>query len=149
MAKRGRKKYASDIYTPTYPEKYVGPSEPRYRSSWELTFMRWLDNHPNVVSWASEPIKIPYMNPVTRKASIYIPDFLMVYVDKQGTRHQEVVEVKPAKETLLSEAKTRGDKLRHAMNMAKWQAAGAYCKKHGLKFRVINENHLFGNKKKK
>jgi len=149
MARRGKKKYASDIYTPTNPDKYVGPGEPRYRSSWELTLMRLADNHPNVVSWASEPIKIPYLNPLTRKASIYIPDFLMVYVDKNGNRHQEIIEVKPAKETLLSEAKTKGDKLRYAQNMAKWQAASAYCKKHGLKFRVINENQLFGNKKKK
>lgn len=149
MARRRRKKYASDIYTPTNPEKYVGPTLPRYRSSWELTLFRLADRHPNVVSWASEPIKIPYMNPLTRKASIYIPDMLLVYVDKHGTQHQEIIEVKPAKETLLSEAKTKGDKMRYALNMAKWQAAGNYCKKHNLKFRVINENQLFGKKKKK
>lgn len=144
-----RKKYISDVFTPSNPGKYVGPTMPRYRSTWELTFMRLLDRHPNVSSWASEPIKIPYINPVTRKSSVYIPDFLMVYADKNGKIHQEIVEVKPAKETLLSEAKTTGDKLRYAMNMAKWQAAAKYCKKHNLRFRVINESQLFGNKKKK
>jgi hypothetical protein len=147
MAKRH--KYSNGTFTPSNPDKYVGPSEPRYRSSWELTFMRFVDKHPSVVSWASEPIKIPYLNPVTRKATVYIPDFLLVYSDVNGKRHQELVEVKPAKETLLSEAKTRGDKLRYAMNMAKWKAAANYCKKHGLQFRVINENEFFGKKKKK
>ena len=144
-----RKKYASDFYHPTNPDKYVGPTAPRYRSSWELTMMRLLDNHPNVSSWASEPIKIPYINPLTKKSSIYIPDFLMVYADKSGKVHQEIVEVKPAKETLLSEAKTKGDKLRYALNMAKWKAAANYCKKNGLRFRVINESQLFGPSKKK
>lgn len=143
-----RKKYASGIYTPSNPNKYVGPTQPRYRSSWELTFMRFVDAHPNVVSWASEPIRIPYLNPLTRKRSVYVPDFLLVYADKHGKQHQEIVEVKPAKETHLSEAKTKGDKLRQALNMAKWQAAN-YCKKHNLRFRVINETEFFGVKKKK
>ena len=111
--------------------------------------MRLLDRHPSVSSWASEPIKIPYINPLTRKSSVYVPDFIMVYVDKNGTVHKELVEVKPAKETMLSEAKTKGDKLRYAVNMAKWQAAANFCKKHGLKFRVINESQLFGDSYKK
>ena len=144
-----RKRYVSDVYTPVNPDKYVGPTLPRYRSSWELTMMRLADNHPNVVSCASEPIKIPYINPLTKKQTIYIPDFLFVYADKHGKQHQEIIEVKPAKESSLSEAKTRGDKLRYAVNMAKWQAAANYCKKHNLRFRVINESQLFGQKKKK
>lgn len=144
-----RKKYASDTYTPNNPDKYAGANLPRYRSSWELTLFRLADNHPNVVSWVAEPIKIPYINPLSKKSTVYIPDMLLVYVDKHGTQHQELIEVKPAKETMLSEAKTKGDKLRYAVNMAKWKAAANFCKKHGLKFRVINENQLFGKKKKK
>jgi len=147
-----RKKFVSDIFHPANPSKYAGSHEPRYRSSWELTMMRLLDRHPNVSSWASEPIKVPYINPLTRKSSVYVPDFIIVYADKNGTVHKELVEVKPAKETMLSEAKTKGDKLRYAVNMAKWEAAANFCKKHGLKFRVINESQLFGEnygKKKK
>lgn len=144
MAKRT--KFESGIFTPANPEKYKGPNPPRYRSSWELTFMRMADRHPNIVSWASEPIKIPYMNPLTRKLSVYVPDFLMVYKDKHGKQHQDLIEVKPAKETHLSEARSQGDKLRYAVNMSKWQAAAIFCKKHGLEFKVINENELFGKK---
>ena len=42
-------------YNPKNPEKYAGKRLPRYRSGWELTFMRMCDNHPAVLSWASEP----------------------------------------------------------------------------------------------
>jgi len=142
-------KYSQGIYTPTNPEKYKGQTAPRYRSSWELVFMRMADNHPNIVSWASEAIKIPYMNPLSNKVSMYTPDFLLVYEDKHGKRRQELIEIKPRKETHLTEAKSRGDKLRLAVNAAKWRAAVAFCKNHGLTFRVINENELFGSKKKK
>lgn len=144
MAKKT--KYQSGIYTLQNPDKYKGPNAPRYRSSWELTFCRMCDRHPNIVSWASEPIKIPYMNPLTHKLSVYVPDFLMVYKDKNGNRHQDLIEVKPMKETKLSEARSQGDKLKYAVNMAKWQAAAIFCKNHGLNFKVINENELFGKK---
>lgn len=146
MAKKT--KFESGKFTPSNPEKYTGPRVPRYRSSWELTFMRMCDRHPNIVSWASEPIRIPYMNPLTNKLSVYVPDFLMVYEDKKGNRKQELIEVKPAKETHLSEARSQGDRMRYAVNMAKWRAAAVFCKNHGLGFKVINENELFGKKPK-
>jgi len=33
--------------------------------------------------------------------------------------------------------------------MAKWEAAKAWCKQRGIIFRVINENDIFHNGKKK
>ena len=72
----------------------------------------------------------------------------MVYEDKKGNRKQEIIEVKPIKETHLSEAKSQGDRLRYAVNMAKWKAAAVFCKNHGLGFKVINESELFGKKPK-
>lgn len=146
MAKKT--KYQSGTYVLQNPEKYKGKHNPVFRSSWELTFCRLCDRHPNIVSWASEPIRIPYINPLTQKLSVYVPDFLMIYEDKNGERHQDLIEVKPAKETHLSEARSQGDKLKYAVNMAKWQAAAAFCKNHGLNFKVINESELFGNKPK-
>lgn len=144
-----KKKFENGVFVPANPDKYKGSHEPRYRSSWELTLMRMADKHPNVVSWASEPIKIPYKNPLTNKMSLYVPDFLLVYEDKDGNRKQEIIEVKPKKETHLSEARSKGDKLRYAVNMSKWKAAAQFCKNNGLGFRVINENELFGKKKTK
>lgn len=144
-----RKKFHSGVYTPSFPEKYKGLTAPRYRSSWELQLFRLADKHPNVVSWASEAIKIPYFNPVTRKQSMYTPDVLMTYEDKNGKRRIELIEIKPSKQTHLAEAKSMYDKVQFAINVAKWKAAQSFCKNHGMTFRVINENQIFETKKKK
>ena len=77
---------------------------PTYRSSWEWAFMQFCDNHPGVVQWASEAVKILYKNPLTNRNTIYVPDFLVVYSDKKGNRHAEVIEVKPKKETDIKSA---------------------------------------------
>ncbi len=112
--------------------------------------MRVLDHHPSVTQWASESISIPYMHPLTGKWTFYIPDFLIVSVDKNGRKKAEVVEVKPAKEAVLEKAKSKKDKLVYAVNQAKWKAAIAWCHKNGLTFRVLTEDQMFrkpGNKK--
>lgn len=133
------------FFNPQNPDKYVGKKSPIYRSSWELQFMRMCDAHPSIIAWDSEPIRIPYQNPLTRKNTVYVPDFLIVYQDAQGHRRSEVVEIKPKKETFVSEAKTKRSQLALAVNAMKWKAAQAYCNKHGLTFRVINEDHIFRN----
>ena len=53
-------KFASGKYTVKNPAKYAGNKTPMYRSSWEWAFMQFCDNHPGVIQWASEAIKIPY-----------------------------------------------------------------------------------------
>lgn len=136
-------KYAQGKYQVINPEKYVGKKDPTYRSSWELTFMRFCDNNPNVIQWASEAIHINYKNPFTNKNTIYVPDFLVIYVDKNGQKHGEVIEVKPSKETTMEAAKTVRDKAAVALNMCKWQAAQAWCKSQGLTFRIVNEQDIF------
>jgi len=135
----------SGIYDVINKEKYAGTTLPIFRSSWELVFMRFCDNNPHIEKWASEPLKIPYFNPIENKYKPYKPDFLVVYNDKNGSRHAELVEIKPAKETHLSEAKSKRDKLRLAVNAAKWMACNEYCKAHGMTFRVITESDLFNN----
>ena len=52
-------KFAQGPYTVKNTAKYVGNGVPRYRSGWELAFMRFLDNNDNVMQWASESIQIP------------------------------------------------------------------------------------------
>lgn len=140
-------KFSQGIYTIKNPEKYVGGSPPVFRSSWERRVFMWLDNNPNVVRWASEAVKIPYRNPLTQAMSNYIPDLLIEYNDKTGTRHVELVEIKPLRETVLERAKTRKDKMALAVNMAKWQFAQQWCKQQGIKFRVITERDLFVQKR--
>jgi hypothetical protein len=137
-------KYANGFYQLLNPEKYVGRKQPHYRSSWEHTFMRFCDNNPSVLQWASEAIHINYRNPFTNRNTIYVPDFFMLYVDATGWQHAEIIEVKPTKETTL-EAAGRSVRAQAAaiLNMAKWQAARAYCQANGLTFRVVTEKDIF------
>lgn len=140
-------------FYPKHPEKYLGdPTKIVYRSSWELTCMMYFDKAPAVTNWASEPISIPYRNPLNGRHTIYIPDFLIAYQDKSGRNHVELLEIKPAKEVpgaITEKRMTPKLKLTQALNMAKWQAAAAFCAKRGIKFRVVTENELFGKKKRR
>ena len=46
-------RFAQGKYELKNPEKFLGNKTPTYRSSWEFTFMQFLDNHPSVSKWAS------------------------------------------------------------------------------------------------
>lgn len=143
-------KFAQGKFTLKNPEKYVGLKTPMYRSSWEWHFMRTCDEHPHIEKWASESIKIPYRDPLTGKQTIYVPDFLIVYTDKNGKKHAEVVEIKPSNQQILERVgKNYGKQMQYIKNMAKWEAAQAYCRQMGMTFRVMNENDLFHQGTKK
>ena len=137
-------KFAQGRFEMKNPTKYVGKKTPLARSSWEFVFMRMLDEHPGVENWASESIQIPYRCPLTGKYTIYVPDFFVVYNDKKGGKHAEVIEVKPESQTVLEKVgKSRYNQEQYVKNMAKWEAANAWCKQQGLKFRVVNEGDIF------
>jgi hypothetical protein len=137
-------KFAQGRFEMKNPEKYVGTKTPLARSSWEFVFMRMLDEHQGVEKWASESIQIPYRDPLTGKYTIYVPDFFITYVDKNGAKHAEVVEVKPASQTLLENVgKSIYNQQQYVKNMAKWEAATKWCRQQGIKFRVVNEEHIF------
>ena len=137
-------KFAQGRFEMKNPSKYVGTRTPLARSSWEFVFMRMLDEHQGVEKWASESIQIPYRDPLTGKYTIYVPDFFITYIDKNGAKHAEVVEVKPASQTLLENVgKSVYNQQQYVKNMAKWEAATKWCKQQGIKFRVVNEEHIF------
>ena len=128
----------------------MGLKQPRYRSSWEQIFMKFCDENPSVAKWASESIKIPYQNPLTGKHTVYVPDFFIVYQDKQGKKHAEMVEIKPMSQTSMEAAgKSQAKKKQVVINMAKWEAASAYAKQRKIRFRVVSEEQLFHNGKRK
>lgn len=141
-------KYAQGKYQIKNPEKYIGKKTPTYRSSWEFTFCSFCDNNPAVVNWASEAIQIPYFNPVSGKNTIYVPDFLIVYVDAKQRKHTELVEIKPSKEVTMESAKSYRDKLMVAINMAKWAAADSWARANNIRFRVVTEYDIFKNVRK-
>lgn len=136
-------KYAQGLFVPKNPEKYVGDKQIIYRSSWEFAFFTFCDNHPNVLQWASESIRIPYYNPIKAKQTIYVPDVFILYEDAMGQKHAELIEIKPGRETTMEAAKSPRDKLMVVQNLAKWQAASQFCQMKGIKFRIVGEKDLF------
>lgn len=140
---------ARGIYKVKNPEKYVGGKDPTYRSSWEYTFMLFCDNNPSIQQWASEPLQIPYRDPLTGKQTVYVPDFLIVYTDAKRKKHVEMIEIKPANQMLKEKVgKNPYNQAQFVKNQVKWAAAGAWCKNKGIQFRVINEHDIFHNGKK-
>lgn len=138
-------KWAQGQYQVLNREKYVGQGTPRYRSGWEHSFMRFCDTNDNILQWASESIQIPYRNPVTGKQSIYVPDFLITYRTKNNTMRAELIEIKPAGQSAITENMKSRDRAVVAVNYAKWSAAEKWCKRQGLTFRVLTEHDLFRN----
>ena len=137
-------RFAQGRFEMKNPTKYVGKKTPLDRSSWEFVFMRMLDEHPGVENWASESIQIPYRDPLTGRYTIYVPDFFIVYNDKNGSKHAELVEVKPESQTKLeSVGKSLYNQQQYVRNMAKWEAASKWCKQQGIRFRVVNEGDIF------
>lgn len=143
-------RFSKGLYKLNNPEKYLGTKQPIYRSSWEFTFMSFCDNNPAVQEWASESVKIPYRDPLTGKATVYVPDFLISYVDKNQKKHVELVEIKPSKQAIREKVgKNPYDQAQYVKNVAKWAAAGAWCRQRGIKFRVISESDIYQGTKKR
>ena len=139
MAKFARGKFAMK-----HPEKYVGTKTPTYRSSWEWSFMNFCDNNAHIMKWASEAIQIPYKDPLTGRQTIYVPDFFIQYLDKNGRMLVELIEIKPASQTILERVgKNKYNQQQFVKNQAKWAAANIWCRQQGIKFRILNENDIF------
>jgi hypothetical protein len=139
-------KFAKGKFTMKNPGKYVGTKQPTYRSSWEWHFMNFCDTNESIQKWASEAVQIPYRDPLTNRNTVYVPDFFIQYVDKQGRMLVELIEIKPASQQLLERVgKNKYNQAQYVKNQAKWTAANAWCKQQGIKFRVINQDDMFHN----
>jgi hypothetical protein len=118
------------------------------RSSWEIILItKFLDKHPDIISWDSESIVIPYKCPV-RNYSLhrYFVDFWVKFRDKNGRIFELLIEVKPEAERMLAEhptapkkmTKSAIDRIQTAIkNKAKWDATRAWCSEEQKKGRNI------------
>ena len=147
-------KFHHGEFTPKHPERYKGNFPIIYRSSWELKTMMVFDSRPDVIRWSSESIVIPYFHPIKHRTARYFPDFHVDFKDKEGNITRWIVEVKPAKECEVPVAKPRQrattrmyNEQTFMINQAKWEAAEAYCRKNGLKFKVLTEKEIFANRR--
>jgi hypothetical protein len=137
-------KWAQGNYDIINPAKYVGKGTPRYRSGWELSFMRFCDTNVSVQKWASEAVQIPYRDPLTGRNTVYVPDFFIQYADKNNRMNIELIEIKPASQTILERVgKNKYNQAQFIKNQAKWAAAQAYCGQAGMNFRILTEHDMF------
>ena len=150
MNKLGKKNrnFVQGIYKPKNPKKYIG-AVPVYRSMMELKAFRYLDNNPNVLSWSSESVVIPYVSPADGNIHRYFVDLVAKLQSKDGTIKKLLIEVKPERQTKPPVESTRKkqktliyEKYQWAINQAKWEAARGWCSKKGYIFIILNENHL-------
>jgi hypothetical protein len=138
------KQFAQGKFNLKNPTKYIGNKTPTYRSGWEFAFMRMCDENPAIINWASEAVKIPYRNPLTGRQTIYVPDFFITYQDKNGKAHVELIEVKPANQSIKEQVgKSSHNQAHFILNQAKWEAARAWCKQNKITFRVVTEADIF------
>ena len=92
-------KYIQGIYNPINKEKYIGNTNPSYRSLLERKFFYYFDNNPNVTAWASESIVVPYYNDVDKKVHKYYVDLVAAIKDDTGNIQKYLIEVKPHTQT--------------------------------------------------
>lgn len=139
-------KFSQGFYKLKNPEKYIGLGTPRYRSSWEFSVMKMCDENAAIKQWASESIKIPYKDPLTGKPTVYVPDFLVVFVDNKSQKRAELWEIKPVNQTFKeSVGKNPYNQAQYVRNTVKWAAAKAWCQQNGVTFRIITERELYMN----
>jgi len=140
--------FKQGIFKPKQREKYKGSSLPVYRSGWELKFFRWCDCNPNIISWISEGVIIPYKSPLDGKIHRYFVDGLIT-IKERTCNKTYLIEIKPSsqvkaptpkkykrKTTMLYEQKT------YIVNRAKWEAAEKWAKNKGIEFKILTEKEL-------
>jgi hypothetical protein len=150
-------------FSPRNPQKYNGdPTNIIYRSSWECKVMDTFDKRPDILSWSSEEMAIPYISPVDGRRHRYFPDFIVKVRTKDGNIKTMMVEVKPEKQSKPPTKKSRVTKqyiqevVTWGVNQAKWKAAIDYCKDRkwtfvvmcstdGIEFKYLTENELMLN----
>ena len=164
----GKTKYHQGYYIPElHPEKCLSLGQNIYRSSWEYQFYSFCDRCDAVKRWASEPIQIPYLNPVKHlKQNLsegrdinnpmnwgmanYNVDVWIELEGSDGNPRKIFIEIKPHAQTIAPVMPPPGSKpamfkafnnaaMTYAVNSAKWAAAKKFCEERGCEFMIVDE----------
>lgn len=169
-AKQGNSKYHQGYFYPKNPEKCLTPNSNIYRSGYELQFLTYCDNCPSILRYASEPIAIPYKNPVSSfaycmrkginpndtrywKTSMYNVDFWIEVPDGAGGTRKIFIEIKPYAQTIppvkpdenakpAAFKRYNKESMTFLQNNAKWKAAKEFCSVRGCEFMIVTERTL-------
>lgn len=145
--------YKQGLFEATNKHKYAGDhTKIVFRSSWEEKLMRYLDVQPNILSWSSEEVIIPYFYDVDQKWHRYFCDFKIHFIGAGGVKRTALLEVKPkAQVERPKQPKTNNRKSQQnyieaikewIKNTNKWSAASAYCKDRNWEFIIFTEKEL-------
>lgn len=124
--------------------KYSGdPDKVTYRSSWEKACFIWCDNNPNIKSWSSEEVVVPYKWDIDKKMHRYFVDLKITFNDNKTL----LIEIKPDKETSPPKRPDKSKRyineaMTYVKNMNKWEAANSYAKDRGWNFQIWTEDTL-------
>jgi hypothetical protein len=140
---RSKQKFRQGVYTVKNRQKYIGKKPPIFRSSWEMSFMQYLDEHEKVKGWCCECVVVPYT--FNGKPKRYFPDFLVVWEDNKT----QVIEIKPHRETKpprQTKNKSRKtllyEQFTYLKNQLKWKAANEFCLKKDWEFKILTEKDI-------
>jgi len=152
------------LFRPQHPEKYLGNKLPIYKSRWEKRVFYAMDINPFIMKWGYECIEIYYHHPIFNNFTIYYPDVFCHVKNDRGKFERLLIEIKPAKMCVLPKEpkypKNRTVKSLeryqrsvkryqcgcrdYVVNVAKWEAAQKWCLKHGVTWRILNEDNVKG-----
>lgn len=131
--------YNSCVINPKQCKKYIDAcrNEPIIcRSGLEQQFVLYCESNPQILRWASEPIKIPYICRLDGEKHDYYPDYIIE--NKKGNK--VIVEVKPQNQTVKPKAEdSLWLKEQWIKNNDKWNAAKAFADKNNMKFIIVTE----------
>lgn len=135
---------AKGRFIPKNPHKYMGNANNIiFRSSWELSVMKFFDTSSAVSKYASEEIAIPYVSPLDGRVHRYFPDFIAKITDASGVTDTWLIEVKPLHQTDMKYAKNLLQQKEIAKNEAKWRAAINFASLNNMKFKILTELDIY------
>ena len=151
--------YRQGLYIPENKDKVYKLNEKGglyYRSSWELTSMKYFDMNENVILWGCECIEIPYQLKKPNKYGEikltnhrYYPDFYYKLKMEDNSIREILLEVKPKEQTVPPKFKETSRLTKKQLesyewgineynrNMSKWEAAIAYSEPRGIEFKIL------------
>lgn len=140
------------------PDKFVKPLDEHmksykdghvnYKSSLELSAIRYADFNKHVKKWSLEPFAIKYVKPTDGKIHRYYIDLFLEF----STGDKFLVEVKssgetkpprkPKKKNAKAELNYQKSLMTWHVNQAKWKAAEVFAKENNMKFIILTEEQL-------
>lgn len=149
------------FYKLVNPEKYIMPTSEslsvmksfkdgsvEYKSSLELSAIRYCDFNKHIINFSLEPFGIKYIKPTDGKEHRYFIDLFIVF----STGEKFLVEVKsssetkepqlPKRKTAKSIASYNKALQTYIVNKAKWKAAEQFATLNKIKFIILTENEL-------